>query len=402
MRRLLRHRDFRLLYAGRVLSMVGDRALWVALGIWAYDLTGSTGAAGAIYLALAAPALLAPLAGALADRLPRRRLMIANDLVTGAAVFVLVFVDDPGDVWLLHVVAVLYGMSQQVDSAARNALVAGMVPDAELGAANGLLEAARSGVRIAGPLAGAAVYAVAGGHAVAALDAATFALAALCLWRVEAPDLRGAARGRPSRDELLAGARHLLSSPVMRPLIPLTLVAGVAVGLSEVTPLAVVTEGLHRDAAFLGVLGTFGGAGAIAGGLLAGRVLGRLGEVTTMRVGLGVVGGALLLQATATTVTAIVATTVLGVGLSCAVVGLVTQIQRATPNELLGRAWSAVELLWAVPYASAIAAGSLAIDAIGFLPLCLIGGCGLIAMAAIGVRERRPAPAMQVAPQPAP
>src|SRR6187402_903741 len=102
MRRLLRHRDFRLLYAGRVLSMVGDRALWVALGIWTYDLTGSTGAAGAIYLALAAPALLAPLAGALADRLPRRRLMIANDLITGAAVFVLVFVDGAGDVWLLH------------------------------------------------------------------------------------------------------------------------------------------------------------------------------------------------------------------------------------------------------------------------------------------------------------
>jgi hypothetical protein len=121
-----------------------------------------------------------------------------------------------------------------------------------------------------------------------------------------------------------------------------------------------------------------------------------------MRVGLGVVGGALLLQATATTVTAIVATTVLGVGLSCAVVGLVTQIQRATPNELLGRAWSAVELLWAVPYATAIGAGSLAVDAIGFLPLCLVGGCGLVTMAAIGVRERRSVPAVAAAPQPAP
>ncbi len=293
-------------------------------------------------------------------------------------------------------------MSQQVDAAARSALVAGMVPDAQLGAANGLLEAARSGVRIAGPLAGVVVYAVAGGHAVAALDAATFALAALCLWRVRAPDRRGDARGVPTRDELLAGARHLVSSPVMRPLIPLTLVAGVAVGLSEITPLAVVTDGLHRDPAFLGVLGTFGGAGAIAGGLLAGRVLARVGEVTTMRVGLGVVGGALLLQATATTVTAIVATTVLGVGLSCAIVGLVTQIQRSTPNELQGRAWSAVELLWAVPYTSAMAAGSLVVDAVGFLPLCVAGGCGLVAMAAIGVRERRPAPAIGVAPQPAP
>ncbi len=386
MRHLLRHHDFRLLYAGRVLSMIGDRALWVALGIWAYDLTGSTGAAGAIYLALAAPALLAPLAGALADRLPRRRLLIANDLITALVVLSLVYVQDAGDVWVLHAVAFLYGLSMVVDSSAKSALVAGMLPDEDLAKANGLLEAARSGVRIAGPLAGAALYSVAGGPVVAVADAATFVLAALALWRVRAADPRPATRGRLTRAELLAGPRHLLGSAAIRPLLPLTLVAGVAVGLSEVTPLAVVTDGLGRDAAFLGVLGTFGGAGAIAGGLLAGRVLARIGEATAMRAGMALVGAALLVQATATVATAIIATTVLGVGLSCSVVALVTRIQRSTPDELQGRTFSAFELLWAVPYTAAIAAGSLAVDAVGFLPLCLVGGSGLLLAAAVTLR----------------
>jgi MFS family permease len=387
MRQLLRHHDFRLLYAGRVLSMIGDRALWVALGIWAYDLTGSTGAAGAIYLALAAPALLAPLAGALADRLPRRRLLIGNDLVTAVVVLSLLFVQDAGDVWVLHVVAFLYGLSMVVDSSAKSALVAGMVAEEELGKANGLLEAARSGVRIAGPLAGAALYSVAGGAVVAVADAATFVLAALALWRVRAADPRGATTGRPTRAEILAGPRHMLGAPSIRSLLPLTVIAGIAVGLSEVTPLAVVTDGLGRDAAFLGVLGTFGGAGAITGGLLAGRILDRVGEETAVRMGMALVGAALLVQATATVVTAILATFVLGIGLSCSVVALVTRIQRATPTELQGRAFSAFELLWAVPYTAAIAAGSLAVDRVGFLPLCLVGGSGLLLAAALTSRS---------------
>ena len=161
-------------------------------------------------------------------------------------------------------------------------------------------------MRIAGPLAGAAVYATAGGHAVAALDAVTFGLAALASGACRAPDPRPAAGAAPRRARADgAGVRHFCTAPALRPLLPLTFAAGVAVGLCEVTPLAVVTDGLGRDAAFLGVLGMFGGAGAIAGGLLAGRVLDRWARLTAMRVGMGVVGGALLLQATATVATAI-------------------------------------------------------------------------------------------------
>ena len=57
MRRLLAHRDARLFLAGQSLSLLGDTALWLALGLWAKDLTGSSSAAGLVILAIVAPQL---------------------------------------------------------------------------------------------------------------------------------------------------------------------------------------------------------------------------------------------------------------------------------------------------------------------------------------------------------
>ena len=55
MRRLLRHRDARLLVVGQTLSVFGDRAMFLALGVWVKELTGSSAAAGLVFFAYAAP-----------------------------------------------------------------------------------------------------------------------------------------------------------------------------------------------------------------------------------------------------------------------------------------------------------------------------------------------------------
>ena len=155
MKRLARHRDFRLLFAGHVTSLFGDRALFVVLGIWALELTGSTGAGGIAFGFLALAGSLAPVAGVIVDRFPRRQALIGNDLATAVMVLALLFVNDSGDVWIIYAVALAYGFSQQVGAAARSGLVAGMLPDDLLPQANGVLESARSGIRIVAPVAGA-------------------------------------------------------------------------------------------------------------------------------------------------------------------------------------------------------------------------------------------------------
>ncbi|HEY8582943.1 MAG TPA: MFS transporter, partial [Capillimicrobium sp.] len=178
MREVLALRDARLYLAGQTLSMFGDSALLLALGIWAKQLTGSSGAAALVILAVVAPALLAPLTGLLADRVRRRPLLIVTNLLTAVAVLPLLTVDGPGDVWLLYVVGALYGLSSTVIGAGQNGLLVTVVPDRLLPAANGALQTAREGLRMIAPLVGAGLFAAFGGGAVAVLDALTFLAAA--------------------------------------------------------------------------------------------------------------------------------------------------------------------------------------------------------------------------------
>src|SRR5262245_63774499 len=100
MRRLLSHRDARLLIAGQTLSAFGDFALWIVMAVWMKTLTGSNWRAGLVFFVLAFGNPAAPLGGLLADRVRRRPLMIATDFALAAAVLVLLFVHNRSDAWL--------------------------------------------------------------------------------------------------------------------------------------------------------------------------------------------------------------------------------------------------------------------------------------------------------------
>ncbi len=177
MRRLLAHRDARLFLAGQSLSLLGDTALWLALGLWAKDLTGSSSAAGLVILAIVAPQLAAPLGGLLVDRVRRRTLLLVINPLTALALLPLLTVNDAGDVWVIYVVSFAYGASFMLLSAGQSALLTTLVPLELLGTANAALQTVRESLRLIAPLAGAGLYTVAGGGAVAILDATTFILA---------------------------------------------------------------------------------------------------------------------------------------------------------------------------------------------------------------------------------
>jgi MFS family permease len=376
MKRLARHRDFRLLFAGHVTSLFGDRALFVVLGIWALELTGSTGAGGIAFGFLALAGFLAPFAGVIADRFPRRHVLIGNDLVTAVIVLALLFVNDSGDVWIIYAVALAYGFSQQVGAAARSGLVAGMLPDELLPQANGLLESARSGIRIAAPVAGAGLYLLSGGGLVAIVDAATFVLSAGALTLVRAPDIARAQRGRVRAAELVAGFRHFWTTPVLRAILPAVVFGAGGVGLAEVIPFAVVHDGLHRRGAFLGVLGAFHGAGAIAGGLGAARFIDRVGEVRSLALALALGAGGMASYALATVAGALLASLLFGCCLAGVIVSWTTLIQRGTPTELLGRAAAAGEALASIPYVAAIGLGSALVTMVDYRALTIVAAAG--------------------------
>ena len=372
MRRVLARRDMRLYVAGHTLSVFGDTALWLALGIWAKVLTGSSAAAGMVMFFLAAPQLLSPLSGLLADRVRRRPLLIATNLGTALAVLPLLLVHDRGDVWILYAVTLVYGFSFSVLGAGQSALLATMLPPDELADANGILQTAREGLRLVAPLAGAALFTAAGGAAVALLDVATFVLAAAILARMQVDEPAPAPRTERPLAALAAGARHLWRVVALRQMTVACAAALLVIGFSETLTFEVAGTGLGRDAAFVGVLIAVQGIGAVAGAATAAALVRRVGEGSLAGLGMLIFSIGVTMLTSSTLAVVLGGLVLFGIGVPWIVVALFTLLQRTTPGELQGRVYSAVEVCVGVPQTVSIALGALLVAFVDYRLLLLV------------------------------
>jgi MFS family permease len=226
MRSLLRHRDARLFLFGQTVSMFGDRALYLALGIWVKQLTGSNAAAGMVFFLLVVPTLVAPLAGVVVDRVRRRPLMIVADVVVACSVLALVFVHGRDDIWLIYAVTLIYGLSAVLFGSAQSALLTVMLPRDLLADANGLLQTGSEAMRLVAPL-GRLPPATAGARATAGAARAPLPAPGLGGGRAHRAHPRAAAHGRrdgglPARRRVLRDAdlRGRRQRPAPRPLVP--------------------------------------------------------------------------------------------------------------------------------------------------------------------------------------
>lgn len=371
MRRVLARRDMRLYVVGQGLSLFGDAAMWLALGIWAKTLTGSSAAAGLVIFAVVAPQLAAPAAGLLVDRVRRRPLLIATNLATGVAVLPLLAVHDRGQLWLIYAVAAVYGASYTILYSGQSALLADLLPEELLAEANALLQTLREGQRLIAPLVGAGVFSVLGGGAVALIDAATFAAAAAALLAMRVQEPAPAPRGGHPLAEALAGARHLVRTVVLRQMVAACAVALLVVGFSETLGFAIVDDGLHRTPSFVGVLMAVQGVGAVAGAAAAARLCRRTGEGLLVGLGMAALAAGTLMLMSAALPVVVVGQVLFGAGVPWIVVGAVTLLQRVTPRELQGRAYSAADLLLGAPQTLSIAGGAALVSIAGYRFLLL-------------------------------
>jgi MFS family permease len=407
MRQLLGHRNARLYLGGQILSLFGDSALWLALAIWIKVLTGSTAAAGLSWFALALGSLCGPLGGMLADKVRRRPLLIVTNLATAGLVLLLLLVRDRHQVLLIYAVMFGYGVSGSVLGPAQTALVQAIIPADLLGDANSVLQTAQQGLRLVTPLAGAGLFALFGAMPVVIGDAATFLVAVATLLAISIRESRPAPSGHRWTAELTAGARHIARTVVLRQLTVTAAVVVAAYGLSETVPFAVVSQGLHKPAAFVGILTSAQGVGAIAAGIVAAPLMRRLSEGLLASLGMiSAAAGYLLLIAPA--LPAVLAgCALLGASLSWIIVGIMTLFQRRTPPELMGRTDAAFTMAYAVPQTLAIALGAGLIGILSYRIL-LLAIAGLMAIATaylITRREQRraavsevPGPAIATAP----
>jgi predicted MFS family arabinose efflux permease len=313
----LANRDFRLVWFGESVSLLGDQFNIVALAWLVLGLTGSGFALGVILAATAVPrGIFMLVGGVLSDRISPRNLALASNLLRAVLTTVVagLVLGAQVQVWQLAVVGIAFGTVDAVFLPAINTLVPRLVPADRLAAANAVMQGTGQLAGTVGPaLAGFAVAAIGVGAAFV-VDAASFAIAALALWFVRS----GATPGRPDaidrsedpaavtgdptttsvRTALVEGVRVVLGDPVMRSIVVLSTALNLAFTGPTVVGLPwLVLVRFGGDAFSLGLLLAAFGAGSLVGVLLAGslprpRRFGSivLGLAALMGVGLGAIG----------------------------------------------------------------------------------------------------------------
>ncbi|WP_420713022.1 MULTISPECIES: MFS transporter [unclassified Streptomyces] len=379
--KVLRDRNARLYLSGVVVSGFGTTAMWLVAGVWVKSLTGSDALAALTVFAMWAPVLAGPALGALADRLPRRPLLVALGLVMAVLLPLLLLVDSAERVWLLFAVLLVYGTCSAVHGAAEAALVPQAVGRRLLGDFNGLRLTADEGMKLLAPLVGAALFARSGGASVAVLDAVTFALAAgiFALLRVpaEAPERERIRDDAGAFARMAAGGAHLRRVPVVRTLVA----AGAAVmflaGLNGAMIYAVAGDVLGHAPTHVGVLYAVQGAGSVLSGLVAGPLLRRMPETVFAAAGVALFALGAGARALPYDAVALVGSAAIGAGLPCVLIAALTAVQREVPNDVLGRAAATANTLIFVPNAVALALGAAlvaCVDVRVLLPMLTVAG----------------------------
>jgi MFS family permease len=403
MRRLLRDRNVRLYIVGQAFSMFGDSCLWLAMGIWVKTLTSSNAAAGLTFFFFTAPALLAPASGLLADRVRRRPLLVAVNALAAGAVLLLLLVHGAGQVWLVYLVMALYGLFYSLMASAQSALLTVMVPLELLPDANAGLRTIQESLRLVAPLTGAALFVTVGAHAIAVIDAATFAVPVGCLLALRISEAAPMPMVSRWREELTAGVRHVYRTVALRHVVIAGALSTTVFGFIETITYAIASH-LHHRPAFVGVLVAIQGLGAIVGGPTAAYLVRRIGEQTLIAVALLTAGAGALLQIPPLLGPVIVGYILLGAAIPWLVVALISLTQRLTPNALQGRAFATVDALITVPQTLSIALGAALIAITGYQPL-LLAMAVVMSLAAAYLLTRRDEPrpvGMRVAAPPDP
>jgi MFS family permease len=358
MRALLADRNGRRYLIGQLLSVFGDTAMWLAAAIWVKTLTGSNAAAGLTFFAFSAPSLFAPAAGMLVDRVKKRPLMVATDLLLGASVLLLLLVHGRDQVWLIYLVMVLYGLAYGVLGSGESALLREMLPEELLGDANGILQTVRQGIRLVGPVAGAGLFAWKGGGAVAIVDACTFLVSAAATFSLHVTEVQPVRSEHRWFDEMTAGVRHAWNTTVLRQILIACLLIILPFGFFETISFAVVGSGLHKPPTFLGIIATVQGVGAIAGGITAPAIMKHTTEGALFAFACLLFAAASLLLTLQWLPGVLAGALVVGACLPWVLVALFTLVQRRTPMELQGRVYSAFDTLIGVPQTVSIAVGA--------------------------------------------
>lgn len=271
-------RRFRLLWFGDTASALGDSVGFLAL-VWLVYSTGGTAATvGAFVAAYTAPVLVGgPLAGLALDLFDRRRLMLADNAVRGVLMALVPLAHYGGAlrIWHLYVVAFAYGLLKMIPLAGVPSMIPDLVPDDRLETANALESVTYYLSAVVGTALAGALIGVIGAASVLWLDAASYLVYALALWRIGDLTETTHARAERSKRPIREAFQLIWTTPILLATTLMFMCVNVGEGIVAVLTPVYVRETLHGGAGTYGALVSVAAAAGLVGALGAGATAGR-------------------------------------------------------------------------------------------------------------------------------
>jgi MFS family permease len=276
---LVRNPDFRRLFLSSVVSLAGDWFSFVAVAGLVTELTGSPGAAAFIYAATVLPVFLAsPLAGAVADRFDRRRVLVIADLARVPIALLLCAAAWWSSVPLAVAAIIALGVGASFYDPIASAATPNLVASEDLASAQSLMGAVWGSMLMVGAGVGGLVAELLGRQAAFAIDAASFLASALLIAGIRRP-LQQAATPRAGRGALGEALRYIRGTPIVSRLLFAKVGVSASNGIVGLLP-AFAQARFAGTGIATGLLFAARGFGALVGPVLA---RGATGAVPTRR-----------------------------------------------------------------------------------------------------------------------
>jgi NRE family putative nickel resistance protein-like MFS transporter len=336
---------FRRLWLAQLTSQLGESVALVAMPLLVYALTGSAELLGLIFVIQLLPrVVLAPIAGMLADRLDRRRIILTADLSRAGLVAILPFCDRA---WQIALVAALVAVGNALAKPAELAAVPSVVPPGQLVSAMSITQVASSIVRVIGPATAAGIVGVMGPAPAFALQSACFLVSAWCVFGLTLPPVSRARTttglAAAARQEIGVGLRIVRDNPIVRGITAVEALWQAVTAALVVTVLIFVETtlrlGEESGTVFSLATATFA-AGTAFGAVVARPVERRSGRPWLM--GIGYLAPLLLIPPGLAPAQPVLFAClfILGFTDSWAVIALQTYLAEAVPDALRGRVYA--------------------------------------------------------------
>lgn len=384
--RALASRDFRVYFAGTLVSQICTWMQTVAQSWLVLQLTGSPFLLGLISTLQFGPILLfSVFTGILADRLTKRNILVFTSAVQGALALTLGLLVWTGHAryWTVAVMAVMWGVMSALDQPTRQSFIMELVGRQQLASAIGMNSASFNAARIIGPAVAGVLIARVGLFLAFLLNALAFLVSISALRRVPARPPASRTGPAPVLEEIAEGIAYAARTPAVRLILGLQVIVSFCVfNFSVYVPL-VATDVLQAGAEGFGFLMASLGIGAVAAGLSLGALGSREPPPALIAAATAVACGGLVgLAVTRAFWAAALLLATAGLAGTLVVAGCNTSLQLAVPEALRGRIMSLYTLLSSGIFpVSAFFVGAVSEAAGVSRALAVNGALGLVALA---------------------